>query len=227
MKKVLLGLVVLTALATSCKKEKSTEPNLPGSGADGGGNYQPKSKNSYWKYKTTGSLNYEATNTSTGQARTVNGITGIVYTSTSTAQAGTTEGVFGIKDHNYYMIQKGDLPNSGATFDLSFRYLNDTASIGYAWRHDAGQANGIQAIFEGRIVEKGITVTVEGKTFKDVIHSEVELLYNMPGMGEVSFTIYDFYVAKNVGIVQIITTGDPLLMQGLKTSTNLIDYHIK
>ncbi len=68
---------------------------------------------------------------------------------------------------------------------------------------------------------------MEGKTFKDVIHSEVELLYNMPGFGEVSFTIYDFYVAKNVGIVQIITTGDPLLMQGLKTSTNLIDYHIK
>ncbi len=146
--------MVLTALATSCKKEKSTEPNLPGSGADGGGNFQPKSKNSYWKYKTTGSLNYEATNTSTGQARTVNGITGIVYTEYQYCSGWNNRR--GVRYQRPQLLHdpKGDLPNSGATFDLSFLYLNDTASIGYAWRHDAGQANGIQAIFEGRIVEK-------------------------------------------------------------------------
>lgn len=227
MKKVLLGLLAVALFATSCKKEKSIEPNVPGGSGSDGGNYQPSSKNSYWKYKVTGSVNYETTNTSTGQARTINGITGIGFNSTSTAQPGTSEGVFAIKDHVYSLVQKGTSPNSGASFDLSFPYLNDTASVGYSWRHNGGQANGLQAIFDCKVIEKGISVTVEGKTYKDVIHTEVELLYNMPGFGEISFMIYDFYVARNVGIVQILSEGDPMWGQGLKTSSSLIEYQIK
>lgn len=137
MKKILPGLLVAALFATSCKKEKSTEPNLPGGAGSEGGTYQPMSKDSYWKYKMTGSMSAENTITSTGTARTVNGIAGTLFTSKSNV-TGVEEGVYAIKDHKYYLFQKGVSPNSGVSVDLSFLYLNDTASVGYTWRHMGG-----------------------------------------------------------------------------------------
>ena len=237
MKKNLLYCFVIASLATGCSKEISVETNGngPGTGPGTGGGgttpgqdtYMPVSKNSYWKYKLTGIFPGETTLTCTGTSRTVNGLSCIVFTSTSTSTPGTAEGFFAIKDHNYYTIQKGVSPNTGAAFDINFLYLNDTASVGYNWNYKAGQGNGYTAYLDGTIMEKGITMTVEGKTYKDVIHTEIELQYDIPMVGILTFATYDYYVAKNVGIIKLDSEGNPVLSPGTQSFMDLIEYSVK
>ncbi|AXY75006.1 hypothetical protein D3H65_13875 [Paraflavitalea soli] len=241
MKRILGSLLVIALLATSCGKEISTETNgagtAPGPGPGTGGSgtpvtgtYQPFSKNSYWKYKQTGAFPGEMTVTSTGQTRTVSGISCGVFnnTSTITNPPSTGEGLFGIKDHNYYSVIKAVSPNTGALLDITFLYMNDTASVNYDWDHVAGTGNGFKIITSGLVLEKGIIMTVEGKTYTDVMHTVVQLQYELPGVGLVPLTDYDYYVAKNIGIIKIKTIADDPMGGGdIRTEMNLVEYSIK
>jgi hypothetical protein len=239
MKRIIFYSFFIASLATGCGKEISVETNGGGTGTGTGtgpgtgggstdpGTYQPFSKNSYWKYRQTGTLAGEQTITSTGQNRTVNGILCGVFNSTSTLTPGTTEGFFGVKDHNYYTVLKGASPNTGAIIDVNFLYLNDTASVGYTWGNAAGTGNGFKAFTPGEIIEKGITITVEGKSYKDVTHTRVDLQYEIPGFGVFTFATYDYYVAKNIGIIKVDTKGDDMWASGLASEMNLIEYSIK
>jgi hypothetical protein len=220
-------IVMSSGFVTSCSKEKSVEikNNSGGNGNPQTGTWQPMTKNSYWKYQTTGSTASENTMTSTGQKRTVSGIEYTVFNSVTTGlPAG--EALFAIKDHNYYSHAQGVSP-MGGSFDVSYLYLNDTASVGYTWNHVAGRGNGFTALTPGTIVEKGLSMTVEGKNYADVIHSRIDLQYDMLGAGIITFFTYDYYVAKNVGVIKIDATGDPILTNGFTSTTNLVDYSIK
>lgn len=226
MKKILFGLLAAASLMTSCKKESSFEVNS-GNGPGAGGDYQPNAKGSYWKYKEDGAFSGETTLTSTGQTKTINGIPVVLFTGTSTSMPGSSDGYYGKKDHNYYTIVSGSSPNTGAAFDMSFLYLNDTASVGYTWTHNAGQGNGFSAIIDGAIVERDIIIQVAGKTYKDVIHTSFDLSYDIPVIGKLPFATYDYYVAKNIGIVQIETKTNPLVGASVQTLSNLVQYSIK
>ena len=61
----------------------------------------------------------------------------------------------------------------------------------------------------------------------NVIHTQVELQYDMPDFGLLTFATYDYYIARNIGIVRVETTGDPILTGGQHTLTDLIEYSIK
>lgn len=224
----LLCVVICSYMIAGCQKEGSDETvtNRNNNNNNGGsGTYQPMTKNSFWKYKTTGFYTLANTTTCNGQKRTVNGIEYTVFTSVNTGQP-AAEALFAIKDHNYYQSAQGVAP-SGATFNLNYLYLNDTASVGYTWQHIAGQANGFTALTPGTIVEKGLSMTVEGKNYKDVIHTRIDLQYDMPGFGLLTFGTYDYYIAKNIGIIKGDVSMDPILAGGVTTTTNLVDYSIK
>jgi hypothetical protein len=239
MKRILLYCLVIASLATSCSKEISVETNGngpgggPGTGGGGGGSssgndtYQPVSKNSTWKYVLTGVFPGETTITSTGNTRVVNGLSCFVFTSTSTIANAAGEGLFAIKDHNYYTVQKGTSPNTGAAFDVNLLYLNDTASVGYKWSYEAGHGNGFTAIIDGAIITKGTTMTVEGKVYNDVIRTEMVLKYDIPMLGVLTFATYDYYVAKNIGIIKVDSKGDPVWGGGLLSEMNLVSHSIK
>ncbi|WP_276486013.1 hypothetical protein [Paraflavitalea pollutisoli] len=228
MNKVLLGLLVAIALLTSCKKEGSFEVgNGSGTGADGGGNYQPTSKGSYWKYKETGAFNRETLMTCTDQTKVMNGINYVMAQVTAVGVPGVQEGFFGRKDHEYYTFQSAVAPSTGVTLNITMMHLNDTAAIGYSWEHEAVRANGTVGYINGSIVEKGITHKVGANTFKDVIHTSLILSYDMPVFGKLPFITYEFYIAKNIGIIQIESNGDPIMTGGLKSVSNLTEYSIK
>jgi hypothetical protein len=236
-----LCIAALSGFIGSCSKEKSidttqntgsnTGGNGNGNGAGNGGGqngtdtYQPMSKDSYWKYKTTGYYSLENTTTSTGTQKTIDGINYTIFNSVNTGQP-AGQALFGIKDHNYYSYAEGVSPQGGS-FNVSYLYLNDTASVGYSWQHVAGQGNGFAALTPGTIVEKGLSMTVSGKNYSDVIHSRIELQYAIPGIDTLSYFTYDYYVAKNVGVIKLIATGDPLLANGATTTTELTEYTIK
>jgi hypothetical protein len=230
MRKFVLFFLGVSFLVSSCQKEINfdTPPGSgPGPGTGGNTNfgYQPVGKNSYWKYRQTGSFSGDITITSTGQKKTVNGIE---YTMFSTIPVSPgAEQMLGTKDHNLYTLAQGNSPNTGAPFDLNMLYTNDTAPVGYTWEHTAGHGNGFTALTPGSILEKGISLTVAGKNFQNVIHSQISLQYELPLFGIVSFATYDYYVAKDVGIIRIETTGDPVMAPGVHSISDLIEYSIK
>jgi hypothetical protein len=238
MNRFYLFAALLIALC-SCQKEINIPltPATPGTGSGTGGgggtgvpasiNYQPTTKNSFWKYQTTGQLTYDALMTSTGVKKTITNIEFIAFTGeTSTSPGVKSETNYGMKGRDYYVASKGVSPNTGAAFDINIRYLNDTAAVGYKWEHAAGQGNGFTARTPGEIIERNITMTVAGKQYKEVIHTRVELQYDIPLMGTITFAVYDFYNANNIGSIKVVTTTSAIAGSSAYV-TELTDYSIK
>jgi hypothetical protein len=221
----------LFIVLSSCQKEINIQLDPSGSGAGNGNgsgtgmNYQPTTKGSYWTYKSTGARTYESTSTSTGVKKAVNNIN---YTIITTLNAGSpaSESMYGMKGRDYYMSAAGVSPNSGATFDITFRYLNDTAAVGYKWDHIAGQGNGFLAQTRGEIIARNLTMTVAGKSYKEVIHTKVELDYEIPGFGLLPAAVYDYYVANNIGLIKVVT-ATTVIMGGEVIESELTAYSIK
>jgi hypothetical protein len=234
MRKNIIYYLAIALLVVSCGKEISTETNGTPPAGNGNGTqtgadtYQPSGKNSYWKYKLSGDFPGESTITSKGEQRTVNGIACTVYSGVGTgSQAGVAETLLGVKGNDYFSILKGASPTTGALVDITFLYLNDALPEGGSWKHTAGTGNGFTAFTPGKVLEKGITVVVEGKTYKDVIHTQIELQYELPVFGILTFATYDYYVAKNVGIIRILSQGDEVYGGGITSDMTLVQYSIK
>jgi hypothetical protein len=237
---IILSLAFITTLFSACDKGPGVTPTtssadlpgpgtpLPGTGAGttpapgtGGGtvptgSYQTFTTGSTWRYQHT-----EGTNTDTTKIT----VTGKTVTIKSKTFYETTEETGAIKDTSYlhlgnhnYISNSEDYADGVGTEIL---YLNDTEAVGYTWTGDAVGSNPlISGTYTGKILEKEITKTVLGKTYSGVIHTQVVLnitVFSMPG----SVTI-DFFVAKNIGIIQIDT-----LSGTDTTSSKLIDYTIK
>jgi hypothetical protein len=215
----------------SCQKEVDfTDPsqgNNGGSGGNGGSgstadSYYPLTKDSWWKYKD--SLSGTVTDgKAINRTKTINGI---VYTAIVPVTAPATDtSWFAAPRPNYYISQKGVSP-SGNAFDITFHYLNDTASVGYNWQYNAGQGNGFIAYIKTTIMEKNISITVAGKNYTNVIHTRLDLSYDVLGT-LMDFGSYDYYIAKGIGIVKIRTELTMFGMPLLQTSADLLDYQIK
>lgn len=235
MRITLINLLAIAMIMAGCSKEASFEINTGGNtggngngGSQGGSDsYQPTSANSYWHYKETGDITDESTVTATGQKSTINGIDYYIFNTTSQQTTGPYQSYMGVKDHNYYNLGQGS--QQGVTFSLNFLYLNDTASVGYTWNNNAGQGNGFTAHTPGKIMERGISLTVNGKTFNNVIHTQGNLVYDIPGLGTLNSATYDYYVAKGVGIIRVIAAVGDASITGatVHSTTDLVDYSIK
>jgi hypothetical protein len=219
----------------SCQKEISfTDPSQTnnggtGSGGNGGGSgsangntFCPLTKDTWWKYKD--SLSGMLTDGKvTDRTKTIGGIlyTGIVPI---TAPATDTSWMAAPRP-NYYITQKGVSP-AGNPYNVLFHYLNDTASVGYSWRYNAGHGNGFIAYVRTTIVEKNITMTVAGKNYTNVTHTRLDLSYDLLGTIE-DFGSYDYYIAKGIGIIKIRTELSMFGIPIMQTSADLLDYSIK
>ena len=224
MRKIVLHLCAALAVFSmvSCQKEVDTilapSPSNPSNTAS----YQPLSANSYWKYKDslTGMVTQS---TMLNQTKLINSRT--YHASLSSMGQGTDTSWIAVDGANYYALADAVGMSSGAPVKLLFHYLNDTASVGYNWLYDAGHVNGFPASIRTTIMERGITHTVEGKTYKDVIRTQLELHYDIMGT-VMKVATYDYYVAKGVGIVRVRTFIDGAGMN-FTSSGNLLEYQVK
>jgi len=82
------------------------------------------------------------------------------------------------------------------------------------------------AIVKTTIVERNLSMTVTGKHFKNVIHTRLDLKYDMLGFIMEAGT-YDYFIAKGVGIIkvrtQLLNFGVPVL----QSCADLTDHLIK
>lgn len=226
MKKNILFFFILALMITSCQKEVSEEipTNNPGSNSD---TYQPLTAGSSWKYKQTGIFAAEYTIIVTSNKKTMDGIDYVELTGNGGA-ATNGSSWYGIKGNNYYLRSAGTSPNTGAPYDLTQLYCNDKEAAGYTWDFTGGHGNGFTAKLPGKIIEKGITITVQGKTYTDVIHTQIHLTYDMPQpIGNIGAIFYDYYMAKGVGIVKIVSEGDPDFGLSFSSVAELVEYNIK
>jgi hypothetical protein len=217
---------LLTVSLFSCQREIDFDtPTSGGGGTNPGGpaldGYQPLTTGSWWKYKdsTTGSF---STLTMLSSTRTMNGI---LYTDVKAESGSQVDSAHEASPRpNYYFNVKGFSPNTGAPYDLTFHYLNDTASVGSSWDYTGGQGNGFTALMHTTVIEKNISVTIEGKTYTNVIHTQTELSYDLLGT-VMDFATYDYYFAKGIGTIRIRAELDAFGTT-LSTCSNLLDYHL-
>ncbi len=219
----LLIVIFITGMV-SCQKEfaiedlpAGTTPSTGNNGSDSKDSYQPLSKDSYWKYKDslTGTI---TTQTATAITKTFDNRT---YTAIANSDGTNTDTIYSANNLiSYYSY--GEVGNGSSSGSFLFHYLNDTVPVGQSWEYLAGQGNGIDVHIKATVIKKGMSVTVNNFNYTNVVHTDLELSYDMIG----PVIKYEFYVAKGVGIIKVRSRGVGLT-QGFESCTDLIEYKIK
>jgi hypothetical protein len=209
----LLLLIAICFCILGCKKDKTEAPSL--------NDYLPLTDGSVWKYSygSDGGHTDTLTITMTGGTTKINGKT--YYNVTSTYKEGFSLGYFYAGNH-FYATRTVAIGSNAA---MEFQLLNDTASVGYHWvtrPTDDGKVGDTPAQTVNTIMEKGISRSINGRTFNDVIHTKVEVQYDY-GTGFQTFVTYDFYLAKGVGLIE----SDSNTLDSFFEKETLFDYTIK
>lgn len=205
----------------SCQKEvgfgSPVTGNTGGNGTNTGnatGSYHPLTAGSYWKYKDTAS-GAEAMQKATATLRSINGRN---YTAVVAVPGGTANDTTWMASTtpDYYMYLDAVNPTSGSAAQILFHYLNDSLPVGANWTYVAGQGNGYTANIKTSIVARGLTMTIQGKTYNNVIHTTQAISYLMFGQN-MDMGTYDYYISKGVGIIKVRATisqmGQVLMVQ--------------
>lgn len=221
MYKLLTASLLASLLFISCQKEASNGSDpTPGGGPDTTTNppankdtsFQPATKDSYWAYKSTNS----GTDTSsvdtlraTGSTKDFNGHTYNIFSGSLSGTGGTSESYMRSDgDGNMYLLSDITDTSLGQS-TLEILYTNTKQNAGFTWTYNGGNISGLPLTFNGKILEKNITKDVQGKTYTNVIHSQVTAGFTVV-LQTITLITYDVYVAQGVGIVKIdtkITTG--------------------
>ncbi len=207
MKKELLYLFTLifaTIILNSCRKDK---PIFPEDVVVVDLSYQPVTKGSYWEYEavqTTNNLNpenYSSKFSMTGDSVLLDGAP--YYSINLIEKTGGMEessvGYFHKKNNIYRLREENTL--LGETFE--FEYLRSELNEGDIWEKLETNEENITSKSVGKIIKKGINFTVNGTEFKDVIHTEFKIQYKFQTDDFEDFAIYNYYIARGVGIIQV------------------------
>lgn len=212
-------LAISTILFSACKKDNANNPAPNETGA-----YQPFTTGSTWSYRNEtaaigGASEAEVdttVNTMTAATKVYNGKT--FYKLTSATGGETESTYFNFANHVYYNYSF----NTEADMALELPYLNDELAVNGTWTVPVVVADAPESQIKGTVLERGINKTILGKTYNNVIHSKLELQSKIGGAFATVFT-FDFYVAKNIGVIAVYTSYDGTQL----SKSELINYNIK
>jgi hypothetical protein len=214
-----LFLLVFATILSSCQKQVDNIDE-PGEHHGTSGTYQPVTANSYWIYRDS-ATGTTTTTTMTSETKNINGVPYVMISSITDTETDT--GYFGRVGADYYTYQVVLGGTTSGTFLL--HYLNDTAAVGSSWEYAAGQANGLDAYVKTTVLGRKLSVTVNGKTFNNVIHTQLELSYDVLG-GLTHAGTFDYFIAKDIGIVRIQAVVN-FLGISYDSISDCIEYQIK
>ena len=219
MKQFLYLITIVAIFATGCISSKN-DPK-PGDGATTSDSYFPVTAGSTWTYnEEIAGVASTTVIKMTGSTKTFNGKSYYEASSASTVK-GNQLGYFYSANHDFAILQT--IPGYG--IDVEIHLGNDSKAAGYTWTTSptvSGYVNGFPAKMINTIKEKGISWVVNGKTFTNVIHSHVDLQYDL-GSGFISYTVYDFYLAKGVGMIE----SDTGLSGAIYDRETILSYNVK
>lgn len=177
-------------LFTQCKKDDSSPSQVTNS------NYSPLTTGSTWTYSSTEDTSAATTFTATvtDKDTTVNGRTyKVLTTSDASGNIYMTR-----EDSNYYRFSS--FPQIGIN-GFEELYLKDNRPVNSPWTATqnftlSGSPIPLTATLTYNITEKGISHSVNGQTYNDVIHVNVDI-----NVFSVSIGGGDFYYAKGIGLI--------------------------
>ena len=185
--------------------------------------YLPLKKGTYWKYnnETDTKAIDESKLTALDFTKNFNGKT---YRGVQIEKNKRPDTVYYNQTGQNYYLFTNESTDDANTMKLEILFLKDNAAKGTTWSESAGYANGTALNCYGKIIDKNVTIKVEGKTYDNVIHSYVELRKKVLFF-YITVAKQDYYVAKNIGIIKNISTQ--LLPDKSTTTTTITDYLIK
>lgn len=187
----LIILLLTLGIIFSCKKKKV--PPLPTSTA----NFQPISAGSAWSYTaTSNSVTNNYTLTATANDSTIDGKTYKVF-----INSGGPNEYYYKTGNDYYRYSYFIALNQA----LDLLYLKDNLSVGATWTQNKNATiNGVNgtAILECLVAEKGISYTVNGKTFTNVMHIKINPTFSVSGIKLTNNKAeIHYYFADNIGFI--------------------------
>jgi hypothetical protein len=213
---LLVILAVLTLFYASCKKDSA---NTTPSSAD---SYFPVTPGSTWRYYDlvqSGSTD-TITIKMTGGTSIFNNKT-YYNAATSSTNSGAGTEYFYAANHSYAIRAL----NAYAGTTIELKLYNDTAAVGsnfISTPTDNGLVDLLPARTINTVIAKNLTKTINGKTFTDVIHTEVDFQDDFSG-GYITQFSYDFYLAKGIGMIESQLT----ILGGTYEENVILDYSIK
>jgi hypothetical protein len=203
MNKLTLLMIWCLVVATLVSCSKDDPAPAPATEQD----YMPATANSTWSYGGTSPY----TLTVTGATKVVNGKT--YYEMETKDEDDTTSKSYLLKDNGVY-TGIGIVPNTGS---LEITILKEKAPVGESWEQTS-TLNGVDTKMKFVIVEKDVSKTVEGKTYKNVINVKMEMTFTFMGQDLGGLT-GNYYFSKGVGLIltDFGTQGQaPLLTYDIK-----------
>ncbi|MCD8742578.1 hypothetical protein LT679_18350, partial [Mucilaginibacter roseus] len=206
MKKAYFFLIALAITFTACKKGVDDFPDTPNTGNIPGGAvnaaYQPFGAGAKWVYHATagiGDFVTEDTRTTTlnGKSKKIDGL--VYYEGTTTSSTSTVSGYIGYNNGIY--AQQVEIAAIGLNSIMPI--YNDRKNIGESYLQTftyVSEGQTVNARFNVELLEKGISKTVRGKVYDDVVHTRIKLEVNF-GNDWVSYSANDIYLAKGIGII--------------------------
>lgn len=198
--KTSLVFLALLFIFSSCKKDDAPKDNPSNE------TYVNTNPGSTWTYRQTDIANNNSTSeytiTSTANDTTIDSRKYHVYTY---SYGGS--GYLGIEGHEYY--QYDSIPITGGV-NIQRLYLKDNASKDDTWKQDFNlqiqelQGATIQLTVQNKVVEKGITKTVNGKEYSNVYHVSTSLSSSAIPSTALASTI-DSYYAPGYGLIENTT----------------------
>jgi hypothetical protein len=198
--KTSLVFLALLFIFSSCKKDDAPKDNPSNE------TYVNTNAGSTWTYRQTDMANNNSTSeytiTSTANDTTIDSRKYHVYTY---SYGGS--GYLGIEGHEYY--QYDSIPITGGV-NIQRLYLKDNAAKDDTWKQDFNlqiqelQGATIQLTVQNKVVEKGITKTVNGKEYSNVYHVSTSLSSSAIPSTALASTI-DSYYAPGYGLIENTT----------------------
>lgn len=205
----LIAILFAATLLFSCSKEMSRE---------GDGALPPTSTCDYAPYTTGSSFSYMNVNSAKDTIRytfTVSGdttINGNVYKIVGNDSVFTCSSC---KDGIYTQIASILTFQGYSADDLKLTYLKDNVAAGTTWRDTITVSNGgasTSGILEFTVTQKGVTKTVNGKDYAEVIAVRMDayalILNNPVSVGTISTSYY----GKGIGLIEADQLHDTTTM---------------
>lgn len=218
-------LLAATIIFTACSKNNSSSTTTANTDV-----YVNSTAGSSWSYRqtdltgTNSPSNY--TVTSSSKDTTINSRTYHVYN----YSYGGSE-YLGMDGHDYY--QYDSIPVTGG-INIERLYLKDNISAGTTWKQDfsltiPGFPLPVPLTVSNKIAETGISRTVNGTAYSNVIHVSTSLSSALIPSSALSSSIDSYYAPKyglieNTSVVQLNYSG---LVENVNVKTELMSASLK
>ena len=217
MKKIYSLIVVLSLLLTACQKELHFDTPPVGNGTTNGGTtggntstdckacvYMPVCNGSWYTYLDTLATAPSVTTDTLRFVKdtTIDSKTFVkIYSplSKSTTYYNCTDGATRLITYNLAV-------STGTVLAADITFIKANLPVGGTWTDKLANPLGQEVDYNSKIVEKGITRTLSGKTYTDVIHVNTETGVNAPGFGFIATNSTDYYFAKGIGLIEAVLT---------------------